>query len=160
MGLLAAVVAVIAIVVTVVLWAADDNDPSGGGTTSGKPSQSATKNPGSAGGGSGDGSGGVDTLPPDPSPTLTPALKAQPDSGPVGAKIKLIGNGFDPGEAVRIEAEWEGDMRDTTANSDGSIAVEVIAPNDWDGYEGETFWLSATGLSSDTELDTLFYVTK
>ncbi len=91
-------------------------------------------------------------------------ISADPDAAATGDTITITGTGFLPNEQVRISCEDSGfqgpiDLRDTSANDEGAVSVEVIIPPNDYVEAGESFYVRAWGTTNDTRAETLVYLT-
>lgn len=88
-------------------------------------------------------------------------LVAEPDTGVPGSTVVLTGTDFFAGERVRIywksTAEYNA-LRDTTADENGAVSVEVTVPTDAD--VNEIYHVYALGLTSNHIINTLYHVTE
>ena len=81
-------------------------------------------------------------------PPAGPYIWTDPQSGPVGTRMAVHGRGFQPGERVQLRwyrlvgnrvsgQGWEGqwlDLAEARAGADGSVHVELSAPDDLGGW--------------------------
>ncbi|WP_125637649.1 hypothetical protein [Nonomuraea sp. WAC 01424] len=107
----------------------------------------------------------VDRLSPTPVQEQSIEVTVEPDAGPLEATVVASGQGFAPGEMVRLFLTQHGsaggyDMRDTRAASDGTFSAEVVIPSDAFLWRGTMVNFEALGLQSKRRIETPFRITE
>ncbi|MEU5852727.1 hypothetical protein [Saccharopolyspora shandongensis] len=108
----------------------------------------------------------------DPSRSVAPStltLTVSPDAGSRGSTATVTGEGFHPGERVRVTwGEYPSTgkaLKDVAADANGTFSAEVVIPakrqhvGDWDYHNEGTMRIIATGLTSERQADTYYRYT-
>ena len=89
--------------------------------------------------------------------TGTASISLSPDNGTGGTNLTVVGHGYAPGETVEIYFQGQ-PVGTVTASGDGSFQTQIVVPNSFSVFHGDSLTVSAAGKTSAKSADAQFTI--